>query len=239
MHALNYDGIYSNKNTPEYVRSIIRSLKVKTHISLGSILGNMSYSDIESIKASITDFTLLSVKGITSFREYPMAESALILVEILSAAEGLDLISSKSVINKRLSRLLTFACIETAGRDSKGGLKINYQRMTLDPAVKSPNEDPLVTQICEYRSTFKKIEDMLSFEDVFQGDYVRPSLAPLEPSPAENASPGLPKTSARLSSLNDQASKKSAISLVPSASPAPPNGEGTELGRWKARLRKP
>lgn len=239
MHALNYDGIYKNKNTPEYVRSIIKSLKVKTHISLGSILEGMSYSDIESIKASITDFTLLSVKGITSFREYPMAESALILVEILSAAEGLDLISSKSVINRRLSRLLTFACIETTGRDSKGGLKINYQRMTLDPAAKGPKEDPLVTQVGEYQSTFKKIEDMLAFEDVFQGDYVRPSLAPLKPPPAEDASSGLPKTSAWISSLSDQAAKKIAVSPVPPAPPTPLNEEGTELGKWRARLRKP
>jgi hypothetical protein len=130
MLMLNLDSVLQSVETPAFVKEAVRELKKKGGLTVGNFVQTMSTVDIDSALdcCEIMFQKLQGAKGPVFLDA--SAEGFLILAEVLSIGEGLDLTEDMKVLSSRLNNLKIYLTVESMKRQ-KLPFTVLYENMSL------------------------------------------------------------------------------------------------------------
>jgi hypothetical protein len=152
MDMIDYDGVMADRECPAYIKNLVRVIKDKGNTTVGTWIQTVSTIDLLSISAG----------ELIGHESKPRADifrkSFMLLVDILSAAEGLDLIEEGNELGDHirsglLSSYISFELIKRKGID----IKIFYENMSLNEDFSGDLNNPIVEESPSTRQQMKTL----------------------------------------------------------------------------------
>lgn len=157
MVQLNYDKILADKEMPSFIKDLVRALQFKGLVHIGHWIKNLSTVDLLSISNSCKQVRkgpppLDPKDDLVGDLPVQVAGSYIFLVDILAAAEGLDIVHEMGTFKTRATLLESFVSVETLKR-RKFDINVFYENMSLSEDL---NEEEKGKPVFEVGPEFKE-----------------------------------------------------------------------------------
>lgn len=151
MFSIDYNYLLSEKETPAYIKDLIRSIQSHGGTTVGTWLKNVSTVDL----MSVMNCSLESVKPLRVGAESDcLVKAYMILIDVLSHAEGLDLSVDVLVRNKRATLLDNYISGELLKR-KEIGIVVHYNNLSLNEEIDSEDaKRPVIELVPETATSF-------------------------------------------------------------------------------------
>jgi len=165
---LDYNKILADKETPAYLRDLVGVIQEKGGTTVGTWLKGISTFDLMAIALVTTNLAYgkTPLKDLADdpvsapMGDYPISvlKSVAILIDVLSAAEGLDITRDTKIAIKRMFLLEKYVGYEILQRRGLN-FKVLYENMSLNEDTSSP--DAHATLIAPGENLVDQLEKMV------------------------------------------------------------------------------